>query len=158
MGGSFLVPLGGMGERWYVFAAACYVSRIIVALIPCATTGQSSESVQRLLGTTSQPRFLIPRVDRDRLVELATYGMIAFEPPGFQPCPSPPVFRRSYLEVSTTVDKLFYKQWPLGSMLIIPTVMAVQVPGIHFGHPSWAVKAGAPQGRNVHDISYCDTS
>jgi hypothetical protein len=32
-------------------------------------------------------------------------------------------------------------------MLIIPMVMAVQVPGIHFG---------APQGRNVHDISYCE--
>ena len=41
-------------------------------------------------------------------------------------------------------------------MLIIPTVMAMRVPGIHFGNPSWAVKAGAPQGRNVHDISYCE--
>ena len=54
------------------------------------------------------------------------------------------------------MDKLFYKQWLLGSMLIIPTDMAVQVLGIHFGHPSWAVKSGAPLGRNVHDISYCD--
>ena len=118
----------------------------------------SPESVQRSLGTISQPRFPIPRVDRDRLVELATYGMLVSEPSGFQPCPSPPVFRRSYLEVSSTVDKLFYKQWLLGSMLIIPTVIATQVPGTHFGNPSWAVKAGAPQGRNVpvHDISYCE--
>ena len=87
--------------------------------------------------TISQPRFPIPRVDRDRLVTLATYGMMVSEPPGFQPYPSPPVFRRSYLEVSSTVDKLFHKQWLLGSMLIIPTVMATQVPGIHFGNPSW---------------------
>ena len=58
----------------------------------------SPESVQRSLGTTSQPRFPIPRVDKDRLVELATYGMIVSEPPGFQSCPSPPVFRRSSLE------------------------------------------------------------
>ena len=86
-------------------------------------------------------------------MELATYGMVVSEPPGFHPCPSPPVFRRSYLEVSTTVDKLFYKQWQMGSMLIIPTSMALQIPGIHFGYPNWAVKAGAPQGRNVHDIS-----
>jgi len=86
-----------------------------------------------------------------RLVELATLGMVVQEPPGFRPCPSPPEFRRSYLTVST-VDKLFYKQWLIGSMLIIPTEMAQRTPGIHFGSPSWAVKASAPQGRNVHDI------
>ena len=55
------------------------------------------------------------------------------------------------------MDKLFYKQWLSGAMLIIPTVMAEQLSGIHFGNPSWAVKSGAPQGRNVHDISYCET-
>ena len=52
-------------------------------------------------------------------MELATFGMVVSEPPGFQLCSSPPVFRRSYLDVSSTVDKLFYKQWLLGSMLII---------------------------------------
>ena len=72
------------------------------------------ESVPRSLGTTSCSRFPVPQVDRDPLMELATYGMIESEPPGFRPCPSPPVFRRSYLEVSTTVDKLFYKQWLTG--------------------------------------------
>ena len=74
----------------------------------------SPESVLRSLGTTSCSRFPVPQVDRDPLMELATYGMIESEPPGFRPCPSPPVFRRSYLEVSTTVDKLFYKQWLTG--------------------------------------------
>ena len=106
----------------------------------------SLESVLRSLGTPLSPRFPVLLMDRDRLVELATYGMIVSEPPGFEPCASPPDFRRSYQNVSTTVDKLFYKQWLLGSMLIIPTDMAVQVPGIHFGHPSWAVKSGALQG------------
>ena len=43
----------------------------------------SPESVQRSLGTISQPRFPIPRVDMDRLFELATYGMLVSEPPGF---------------------------------------------------------------------------
>jgi len=116
----------------------------------------SPESVVRSLGTPECPRFPVPSVDRARLMELATYGMVVVEPPGFIPCSSPPVFRRSYLAVSTTVDKLFYKQWLIGSMLIIPTSMAVEIPGIHFGNPSWAVKSGAPQGRNVHDISYCE--
>ena len=116
----------------------------------------SPESVLRSLGTTSCSRFPVPQVDRDPLMELATYGMIESEPPGFRPCPSPPVFRRSYLEVSTTVDKLFYKQWLTGAMLIIPTVLAMQITDIHYGNPSWAVKSGAPQGRNVHDISYCE--
>lgn len=116
----------------------------------------SPESVMESLGPIDDPRFVIPLVDRMRLVELATLGMVVQEPPGFRPCPSPPEFRRSYLAVSTTVDKLFYKQWLIGSMLIIPTEMAQRIPGIHFGNPSWAVKAGAPQGRNVHDISYCE--
>ena len=37
-------------------------------------------------------------------MELATYGMRVSEPPGSV----------SYLEVLTTVDKLFYKQWLTG--------------------------------------------
>ena len=41
-------------------------------------------------------------------------------------------------------------------MLIIPTVLAMQITDIHCGNPSWAVRSGAPQGRNVHDISYCE--
>jgi len=41
-------------------------------------------------------------------------------------------------------------------MVFSPTSMAVEIPGIHLGNPSWAVKSGAPQGRNVHDISYCE--
>ena len=78
----------------------------------------SPESVMRSLGTPECPRFPVPSVDRARLMELATYGMVVVEPPGFVPCSSPPVFRRSYLAVSTTVDKLFYKQWLIDSMLI----------------------------------------
>ena len=53
-------------------------------------------------------------------------------------------------------NKLFYKQWLTGSMLIIPTALAMQITDIHYGNPSWDVKSGAPQGRNVHDISYCE--
>jgi len=41
-------------------------------------------------------------------------------------------------------------------MLIIPTVLAMQITDIHYGNPSWAVRSGAQQGRNVHDISYCE--
>ena len=104
----------------------------------------SPESVVRSLGTPECPRFPVPSGDRARLMELATYGMVVVEPLGFIPCSSPPVFRRSYLAVSTTVDKLFYKQWLIGSMLIIPTSMAVEIPGIHFGNPSWAVKSRPP--------------
>ena len=84
----------------------------------------STESVVQSLGTPGCPRFPIPLVDRALLMELASYGMVVVEPP----CSSPLVFRRSYLAVSTTVDKLFYKQWLIGSMLIIPTSMAVGIP------------------------------
>jgi len=41
-------------------------------------------------------------------------------------------------------------------MLIIPTVLAMQITDIHYGNPSWAVKFGEPQGRNVYNISYCE--
>ena len=41
----------------------------------------SPESVLRSLGPTSCARFPVPQVDRDRLMELATYGMIVSEPP-----------------------------------------------------------------------------
>ena len=49
----------------------------------------SPESVQRSIGTPTRPRFPIVQEDRDRLMELATYGMVVSEPPGFLPCPSP---------------------------------------------------------------------
>ena len=70
----------------------------------------SPESVVQSLGTPECPRFPIPSVDRARLMELTSYRMVVVEPPGFVPCSTPLVFRRSYLAVSTTVDKLFYKQ------------------------------------------------
>ena len=66
----------------------------------------SPELVLRSLGRPSSPGFTVPRVDRVRLLELDTYEMIVSELRGLcRPCPSPPVFRRSYLEVATTVDK-----------------------------------------------------
>ena len=68
----------------------------------------SPESVRRSLGTPTYPRFPVLQEDRDHLRELATYGMVVSEPPGFHPCPSPPDFRRSYLEVSSTVDKILF--------------------------------------------------
>ena len=68
----------------------------------------SPESVRRSLGTPTCPRFPVLQEDRDRLRELATYGMVVSEPPGFHPCPSRPDFRRSYLEVSSTVDKILF--------------------------------------------------
>jgi len=37
----------------------------------------------------SDPRFVIPLIDRMLLVELATLSMVVQEPPGFRPCPSP---------------------------------------------------------------------
>ena len=70
----------------------------------------SPESVMQSLGTPECPRFPIPSVDRAQLMELTSYGLVVVEPPGFVPCSTPLVFRRSYLAVSTTVDKLFYKQ------------------------------------------------
>jgi len=86
---------------------------------------QRWESVVQSLGTPECLRFPIPSVDRARLRELASYGMVVVEPPGFVPCSSPLLFRRSYLGVSTTVDELFSKQWLIGSMLI----MAVEISG-----------------------------
>ena len=59
----------------------------------------SPESVLRSLGASGCQRFPVPQVDRGRLMELATFGMVVSEPPGFQPCSSPPVFCRSYLDV-----------------------------------------------------------
>ena len=104
---------------------------------------QSPESVVQSLGTPECPRFPIPSVDRARLMELASYEMVVVEPPRFVPCSSPLVFRRSYLAVSTTVDKLFFKQWLIGSMLIIPTSMAMEIPG------RWEGRGFRPSVRNA---------
>jgi hypothetical protein len=52
----------------------------------------SPESVRRSIGTPTCPRFPVPQRDRDRLMELATYGMVVSEPPGFHPCLSPQNF------------------------------------------------------------------
>ena len=111
----------------------------------------STESVVQSLGTPGCPRFPIPLVDRALLMELASYGMVVVEPPRS----SPLVFRRSYLAVSTTVDKLFYKQWLIGLMLIIPTSMAVEIPGRWEGcgfRPSVRNAGGAIVLPNLYSI------
>ena len=51
------------------------------------------------------------------------------------------------------MNKLLYKQWCSGTVLIIPTEMAVRIPGAHFSPQHWTTKQGKACGRSLCDVA-----
>jgi hypothetical protein len=74
-----------------------------------------------------------------------------FVPSGFSN--RPPLRRKYREEVSHAVNKLLSLQWQKETVLLLPTDMVANLPGVHFSPQHWVLKAGKAQGRPI-----CDTS
>jgi hypothetical protein len=99
-------------------------------------------------------RQVVPPNDPDfeRLLKIAA-GIHITLPNDFVPRSDRPMMRKRYLQVAGAVNKLLYKQWLVGTVMILPTLLLTQVPGIHFSPQHWTTKAGKACGRVV-----CDTA
>jgi hypothetical protein len=98
---------------------------------------------------------LTDRKDFGRLIDIAK-GVSIDTLPSFTPSGgvNRPLMRAKYTkEVPNAVHKLLYLQWIKSTVLLLPTVLAALIVGVHFSYQHWTVKAGKACGRNL-----CDTS
>jgi hypothetical protein len=117
-------------------------------------------SIGRLIALTGEHGERLPalsKADFERAKRLAQHGIIIQPPKGFIPVSIPPAFRDRYVSVSNAVNKLLYTQWEAKTVILLPTPLAITIPGIHFSPQHWAVKKGKKQGRSICDTANSDT-
>jgi hypothetical protein len=93
--------------------------------------------------------------DYQRLLKLCE-GMDVILAKGFKPNGKPAPLRSLYKRTSKAVNKMVLDLWKNDLAFIIPTEIAVNIPGIHFTPAHWAKKRGKKSGRHIFDSS--DTS
>ncbi len=128
------------------FTALCAAKRALSA------SGRLSEDRVR---TSVRRSALTDRKDFGRLIDIAR-GVHIDTSPTFVPSGgiNRPKMRAKYTkEVPNAVNKLLYLQWLKSTVLLIPTVLAILIMGIHFSYQHWTEKAGKAAGRNLGDTS-----
>lgn len=110
---------------------------------------------QRIEATVGPVRSkLVLKEDYDRLVEIAENGMAMELESGFEPRGKPNALRMKYLATGGAVDKLLYKQYLNGTLLIVPTEDALKIKDVHYSDQSWAAKKESESGRVIGDLSF----
>lgn len=109
-------------------------------------------------------RLSVPRVDRcsiqnewtDRLRSLAA-GVPICTAAAFRPSSTPPPMRSKYVRVASAVNKLAYEQYEKGNVLILPTEIVKQIPGVHFSSTHWVKQFFKEMGRMLADATNGDS-
>lgn len=94
--------------------------------------------------------------DFSRLMRIAE-GISISTPADFVPSATPPEMRTKYKKhVANAVNKLLYKQWKAGTVLLLPTAAVKAIPGVHFSPQHWTTKPGKACGRCLCDVANSD--
>jgi hypothetical protein len=105
----------------------------------------SEERVRRMVPSN--------HVEFKRLLDLAQGIVVGtsddFEPNGLTPFP----LRTKYMEVASAVNRMMMESFISDKILLLPTAVAREIPGIHYSPASWAPKHGKPKGRPITDCS-----
>ena len=89
----------------------------------------SEESIRSLVAETDE--------DFPRLMDLVG-GIKIIADETFEPNLKPPELRAKYIRMAPAVNRLMYELYELGLIMIIPTSMAMSIPGVHFSCSHWA--------------------
>jgi len=91
----------------------------------------------------------------DRLRTLVA-GVPMLTPTDFVGNNVPPRLRHKYLAVASAVNKLVYEQYIKGNIVILPTIDAVKIQGVHFSSLHWTLQFSKEAGRMLADPSNGD--
>jgi hypothetical protein len=91
----------------------------------------------------------------DRLRTLVA-GVPMLTPTDFVGNNVPPKLRHKYLAVASAVNKLVYEQYIKGNIVILPTIDAVKIQGVHFSSLHWTLQFSKEAGRMLADPSNGD--
>lgn len=118
-----------------------------------ASNRLSISRITDLLGEHGEKCPAVSQLDLARLKKIAREGVTIQTPSGFSPSRLPPPRRVKYLQVANAINKLLYAQFQNKTVILLPTALALGIPGIHFSPQHWAPKKGKEQGRSI-----CDTA
>ena len=114
----------------------------------------SPARIRSIFGTTGTK---VPGVDpRDIaiLLDFAANGITPPVAPSFQPqAVNVPPLRDRYIKLQHPINKLLYKQYTDGTMIMLLLQLAQQIPGIHFSPQHHADSKGKPEGRVIGDLT-----
>jgi len=114
-------------------------------------------SVQRVIDTFGPTGAKYPTMassDFSLLLEFAQHGITPIYSTEFVPeSTNLPPLRARYVTLKHTINKLLFKQYLDGTMIMLPTVTAKTIPGMHFSPQHHADTKGKQEGRVIGDLS-----
>jgi hypothetical protein len=113
-------------------------------------------SVERVLNVVTEERLTTFKGHRDkeRAIEIAKHGMVIPVSDNFKASNQRPPLRKKYLLVRGAVNRILHEMYVKGgTVLLIPTDLAITIPGIHFSSQHWTTKKEKACGRSLGDAS-----
>ena len=113
----------------------------------------SEERVLRVV-TEERLKSFDGKRDKERALDIARYGMVIPVSENFKASNQRPPLRKKYLMVKGAVNKILYDMYLKGgTVLLIPTKLAIEINGIHFSSQHWTTKKEKACGRSLGDAS-----
>jgi len=113
----------------------------------------SEERVLRVV-TEERLKSFDGKRDKERALDIARYGMVIPVSENFKASNQRPPLRKKYLMVKGAVNKILYDMYLKGgTILLIPTKLAIEINGIHFSSQHWTTKKEKACGRSLGDAS-----
>ena len=91
--------------------------------------------------------------DIENALDIAKNGVHIFTSKEFIPCSIPPPLRQIYITVASAVNKTIFDMYNNGQVLILPTKVVRDLPGVHFSPMHWIKKKDKASGRIIGDVS-----
>jgi hypothetical protein len=89
------------------------------------------------------------KMDKLRAMDIAEFGMVIPVSDAFRSSSERPPLRKKYLIVQKAVNKIIYEMYNKGgTVLLLPTEVAVRITGVHFSSQHWTTKKEKACGRS----------
>jgi len=114
----------------------------------------STERIVSIFGSTGTNIPGVSLQDFSTLMEFATYGITPIVSPSFKlEAINVAPLRDRYIKLQHTINKLLYKLYSDGTMILLTREDALRINGLHLSPQHHADSNGKPEGRIIGDLS-----
>jgi len=114
----------------------------------------SSDRIFSIFGPTGTKIPGVSSMDFDTLLEFATHGITPIVSPSFKAdAVNVAPLRDRYVKLQHTINKLIYKLYSDGTMILLRHNDALRIHGLHLSPQHHADSKGKPEGRIIGDLS-----
>ena len=114
----------------------------------------STERIFSIFGLTGTKIPGLSLLDFNTLIEFTTYGITPIVSPSFKAdAVNVASLRDRYIKLQHTINKLLYKLYSDGTMILLRREYAMRINGLHLSPQHHADSKGKPEGRIIGDLS-----